>query len=514
MISSDADPLPTPIARLKEAVLSKRPILRQILADHGDLPLREYAQRYHMVASPAVGADRRSECIQVITAETQRQLGHDVAASVERQLSHHYYLSTADHLGPLVHPFFLSLNLLRAADYVESRNPNHANVISLACGSISLENSSFPRGVLFHSQATPEAIMQRFPFLSSHIRPSLVNYVPSYTEADMAKVDDLISTKVRSNEITDDEAQRLRAFLADYYLDPHVLASHNFSSQLTKSNWALWKQYFPATAAVPNLVSLELETVVNQLLKHHLSKPTFIHQLLFNPSWAEHLNRFEGIQGAFNRTSKYGTELFWAVPPNSKHRVQLWRQGTALCTDDGSYRVELNPDALARALAANELIPSLLVSYILLACYYGLELLGGFSQTTYLTDMKAAYLTIARDVADDESLAVAEPVKTDKLGGEFVLAYLETANGDLVPATGLDLMLHGNATVSWERFLGNASQITLEQTLDPMLPEFYRIIYPDSVRDPDLMAITPEAITAANGSQSVIQPCASLKSVA
>src|SRR6185503_4602190 len=95
--------------------------------------------------------------------------------------------STADHTGPLTHPFFVNSNLLTAASLKTHADPALENVIVLSCANISLNNSSLPRGILYHS-AQKDMPMRRCSFFPSSIRPQNVYTLKPFGPSDIKKI--------------------------------------------------------------------------------------------------------------------------------------------------------------------------------------------------------------------------------------------------------------------------------------------------------------------------------------
>ncbi len=498
---------------LREKVFDKRRVLREIVRKHGSKNLYDYARGYAQVNVNEPILERQEEFLRVFRDEVAQRLGDDVARSATEQLRKYYFVSTTDHHGPLSHPFFLNANLLSSVPFVEQRDPVLHNVIVLACANVSLNNSSFPRGLLFHSFAKGTSQMHRLAFSSCSSRLCPVYNFPAYTEADMKRVVSTLNEKVRTGDVGHAEGEKLYALLDGIYNTTDALSSRTFSEQITKTNFVLWKKFFNgAHPQIPDLIYLEQEGLVSRLItEYHLDADTVISRAIFDPGYEPLLTQyFEDIMGAFSRNSKYGTYLFWALPQGKKYRVQLWKQGNKLVSDDGLYSVELTPDAIRQALARRELIPSMLLTFMVLSFYYGLKCLGGFSQVNYLTEMKNAYIKMQVDLGGYKNIEVCARAQTKELGGDVTLAFLSEPGGKLIPATGLDLILYGNDK-TWPLLVEQSTQITIEQALNPLMPDFYRIIYPEVQRDPTLSRITAEDITRLTQLDTKIKACASLR---
>jgi hypothetical protein len=189
--------------------------------------------------------------------------------------------------------------------------------------------------------------------------------------------------------------------------------------------------------------------------------------------------------------------------------LQLWKKGNWLESADGSYRIELRPDTIREALKKRELIPGMMLCYILLCFYYGLKCLGGFSQVNYLTFMKNAYIKMQADRGNYKSIEMCARAQTKEMCGDVALAFLGLPDGSLTPATGLDLILHGSE-YTWPKLVELSKLITLEEALNPMMPEFYRIVYAEDVRKSDLNAVTAEDIVKLTGLDKKMKACAYL----
>lgn len=500
--------------KLVEKVLEKRPVLREIIQKRGMKNLYEYAKDYINVNLNPPIQQRQDEMIGTFQAEVERLLGAQVAKEAADQLAAHYYVSTADHHGPVTHPFFINSNLLTAAPFFEHSDPVLKNVIVLACGSVSLNNSSWPRGLLFNTYTNGKIQTQKLSFFPAKDRLCPVFNYRAYTTEDIERCRGFLKDMIKSGEVHQEEGSKVESLLDDIYLRPEIVDSQDFSDQITKTNFLLWKKFFGPKYQdeAPNLIYLEQESLVSKLLiNYHLYTDTTITHLLLDPAYDLLIdNYFEGIQGAFSRKENYGTYLFWALPKGAKYRVQMWKQGDKLVTEDGSYSIELKPEVIQKALEAKEIIPSMMLSYIVLAFYYGLKCLGGFSQVNYLTFMKNAYIKMQVDRGNYRSIEVCARSQTKEMGGDFTLAFMGGPNGELVPSTGLDLILYGTDE-TWPCLIEQSKQITLEEGIFSLMPEFYRILYLETERDPDLLSVSAEDITKLMKLDEKIKACTKIK---
>ncbi|MBP7992253.1 MAG: hypothetical protein KAZ30_01200 [Candidatus Magasanikbacteria bacterium] len=499
-------------AELKGAVLAKKLVLKDILEKHGSKSLTNYAQDYFEVNEGPHFTARQEEFLSSFEPEVARLLGVEVAKSAANQLRKYFFASTADHHGPICNPYFLGSNLVTAITGLAQNDSVFKHVIVLSCGTVSVDNDTFPRGLtLTGTNSMGELETLRLPFFSSHERPALICLLRAYGQTEITKIRNVAKDLARAGSITQETYYKINALITEIYDTPENLALASYSDQITTTNYQLWEKFFPATVEHPGLIYLELERFVTRLLlDHHLNKDTILHTLFFTEQGAELLMKnFDGIIGAFSTQDNSGTYLFWAVPKGERYRVRLMKKDGRLVSEDGSYSVPLTPEGIAHALEVKEIVPGMMVDFIILACYYGLKCLGGFSQVNYLTEFKYAYLKVMAELGETEELGMVEVLQTKELGEDMTIAYVGGAKGRTALATGIDVALH-LAPDTFEILKQEASQITLDQALDPMYPLFYKVIYPDWERKESLLSVTAHDITHNTGIEEKIMPCVKL----
>ncbi len=474
---------------LRDQILKKRPILRQIFNEQQSTSVKDYSLSLHSPKTFALET-KKQEFISGLAQIASRLFSPLVVNSLTNQLNKSYLVSTAEHHGPMTHPFFVHSNLLAASDNLE-------NIIVLAVGNVSLNNSSYPRGLMLHS-ANGQDI--HLPFFSDAHRMSPVFKHKGYTRQDISRLLHIIDQKSSLGLISQSTKQDLKTIISRMYVN--VADLEYYSDQITLTNNELWNYLFRYSSTKPSrLLTFQLEDVVIKLLNdYHLYSPTHINQLLFNESVHQKLlEESDGIPGNFNLSEQKGTFLFWALPAGSKYRQQLWLNNGSLVSKEG-YKINLEPQAVANALAGGELIPNMFLSMVLLSEYYGLKCLGGFSQGTYLTQMTSVYQKIFLKTPNTNNS------HTTGLRSDLVLAYFRDNKGNLCGASGLDLVLHYNPD-SWEIFNNITKQVTLEEAMAPLFPELYKILYPDQLRQAELASLNHKQMIKLYDLESKVSPC-------
>ncbi|MDA1316753.1 MAG: hypothetical protein O3B87_01870 [bacterium] len=468
------------LEKIRSALFQNRKVLGQLYREMGDISLYDYI-KHQSKSSFISDPSRRKEIIGIISDEVERLLGKERAVSCAEQLERNYFVITADHHGPLCQQNFLTGHLLAATTTLNGEN-NNQNIIVLSCANISFDNVSFPRGLVYHTVNNGEVILNSFPFFPRKVRPFPVFRFPHYEKEFVDENFQKLKLTEKAN-LSESQFISLQETIDSIFLKEDQFKLDSFSDQVTVMNAQLWQKYLTSKhEGKINLVTLEQENIVMKaLLKYHLSGTTEIDELLFSQKLIPYIEQyFDGISGAFDLKNKKGTYMFWGYPKDAKYRAQLWRRGDFLETEDGSFRVKLDPTGIRQALEEKTIYPSTLLSFILLSFYYGLKLAGGYRQIDYFTSMKHAYDKLQMHIKSAPLNEPSTPETTELDPSRPIIAFLKTPSGDFIPATGLDMILYGQDNM-WETFGEMMKTITLGDAINRACPSYYYSDFPEEV---------------------------------
>lgn len=507
------------LERLKGAIWARRPILGEIIIRRGEKSLCSYTQDFFDVNPSPVLDNRKSELIEIVYELAKERLGRSVARGIKNQLAKLPLVSTADHHGPITHPFFVNSNIISALPYFENADSDIKYLIDFSFASISANNSSFPRGICFHGGEEGTEKFIRIPVIPDKLKMSVVYGLRSINSEDVNKAITEITKKERSKEIINGRGEMVKKFIKSVFGNEEILESKDFCTQITKINYAMWPKFFHLKNGheekflkrikqkirrrknMPELIYLEIEGIVKELLiKHHLANTqSLIHRFLFHPDSQRLVFKyFDNLPGAFSLESGWGTYMFWGMDKKSR-RVKLALNKGELHSADGEIRIKWDEENLKKALEDKKIFPNMAFCYLIIALYYGIKCLGGFSQVNDLTLTKDAwkkYLVAIGEFTEAEAL---NPVQTKELGGDgMIITYLKNPDGTLVPATGIDMILEKTNT-SYKKYVELSKILNVKNTMAPMLPEIYNVLYNSYERDPHLSQITPDQIVNAKG---------------
>jgi hypothetical protein len=322
------------------------------------------------------------------------------------------------------HPFFFQSALLRAISQPE------LPVVNFATSHVSLGNSSYPRWLVFHGDwiRAPKEYLY-LPFFGSKSRMCPVFHFPAYTSEDIElHCIKRLQQYHKDSYVSEELYQKLLHFVRVHVLDETILALPDYSEQITRLNHIWGKTLFPE---IPPYISLDAEDMVVELLQAHLQEKTFFSWILIDMSMQSKIEEeFDGISCCFNRTNQSGTYLFWYLDEYHR-RHALWREWDELVSQDKSFRIQMISEVYRYHLEQRHLVPSGLLVYTLLACYYGLTCFGGFAQGEYLPRIQKAFKKIA---GESENLSTQSSLLNEDM------VFLFQNNGEI--STALDLSVH------------------------------------------------------------------------
>ncbi len=443
---------------LRRVVLVHKPGLKKIIRELGDTSVFSYFDSAWS-APTVVPEERKQEVLTVFESEASRLFGSSVAREATLQLEEQWYVSTAEHHAPVCHPFVVTGSVAQA---LVNRSRGCNNVIVFSCASISLNNSSFPRGIFWHTATLEEARAHVLPW---KYRAGSVYGLFPYT------LDDLERFTL--------ECEALLPSTPSYALErvfasPAVMMQGSFADQLSLANYILWKQ-LPGEQSTNMLYIPQERMVADLIVSYHLETPTVIFELLFNPLWRDAFVRhFDGLVGSFTSLTQRGTYLFWGLYKTL--RIPLIIKDGQLVSHDGTVAVALTPEAVGDALETGVLMPSMALSFIVLSFYYGLTCGGGFSQVDYLPELRDAWSALLAEMGRFDTVATS--VRADFLSSDVACYIVGAKTEERTLATAIDLMLYSDEATA--RVMADTlREIPLSAALDNLMPEFYTIVQGD-----------------------------------
>jgi hypothetical protein len=494
------------IENLEKLIFKASPIFGRIMKKYGHKSLYDYSKEFLNIQVNSRLEGRRSLCLQIVQNEVEKRLGKKVSMEVEKQLMKVPLVNTMDHHSIIDHPFWINTNLVTSLAYKEAKRKKILkNLIVFSFASISINNpSGFPRGLLFHGGDAGEGPLIRLPILADKWKMRTTYGTPAYTLEDLNRAKSLLVKKEREGLISKRRVQQINELIFSELEKEDILKSENLCEQITKINYRLWPKYFSGKN-MPNLIYIEAESITRELLLQEVldDETCLLYKILFKSRIRKKiLKYFEGISGSFSRKDDSGTYFFWSFDEKG-HRIRLILEGNKLISKDGKFELELEPNKVRAALENTKIFPSTMLIYLFLSLHYGFKCLGGFAQVNDLTRMKEALLHALVDLGFYNEIYLVCKIQTKEFGGDGpVLAYIRNDKKELIPATGIDLLL-SEEKLSYDDYQAMSHKLSLREMLAPMLPEIYTVFYPSYKRE-EVEILTSEEIIKQTGLQTKI----------
>ncbi len=408
---------------IKVQVFKKRPVLGEIENNFGDLTLSGYIKTAWEM--PKQKPDQ--EFLKIISHFLNTIYGSNIADQARQQLLAKPLVSTIDHLGIWGHPIFVNADLIYSLHF---KLPEYA--ICLATESVSLNNvTSWSGSVLKHDDF---ANLHRHSFFPDKLKTLPVFSTPSITEKDILRFKKNKESEYILNALQIDTNQ------------------NSFSTQTCRMSYNLWQKVFPSA---PKLVYLPLESIVLEYIKNIIGdQENIIGKLILTAEGRELWQKYFSNEHTF---------MFWGI--DEKGRRQILRN----LPDRGN---------LLKLIEGRKIYPSSPLCFMVLL-YTGFACVGGFTQTTWLTEVKEKFVSLLKDLQTSQEVILNITSIPTKNFAESSLASLKIGE-NIVQPTAMDLLETGkDYYLEYQKL---SEQITLSESLDLALPEIYNVVVPPAER--------------------------------
>lgn len=406
-------------------VCKRSPVVERTLDSYGKVSLADYLRQTLLISESPL--QPRNDLLEVVYRYTAPLLGENVAEKAAQELAAFPVILTANHHGVDFLAQSVQGSLIFSLRKIDDKPAKTVPVF--ACGNISLNNPTYPRGLLLYAADRQSAEIKlpiRLPiFFDRHKRKS-VSIVGPFDSDMLAKTQRHLSMLVRNEQVPPALAETAAIILREDYQDSAVIGLQNYSQQAVVLNNRIWKRCFREPEYAPELIYLELEKITIMLLDADLNnEDCLIWQVMFNSSLrAKVLSQLNGVKACWDQSklakracqkadNKYvlpsgsGTIFFWAIDAaglrvplllteGSDHRIAL--QGR---DDQGKlWTIPFTPRDILDGLQAGRLLPSLFTCYSTIGFARGVSCCGGYFQAEYLADMRRGLISALRESID------------------------------------------------------------------------------------------------------------------
>jgi len=417
---------------IQNAVFLKRPKLRELYEKEKDTLLVSYL-------SDGLNKNRQVSriFIDIFKDEVQKIFkDNSLLEKIEDYFSKTNYISTVDHHGILSHPSFFQAHLVQA---LANEKKDLKIIPVLSSGSISLDNHTFPRGLIFQCQKGE----RRVALVGARHRNECV-----------------LGTRLSSKENIEISLSRIKKDmpLSVFNILSRVIfkniSEKSFSSYASLTNRVLF-------SSLPNFGNLDLVMIPHEKISARIIlESKDIQDLFFRDDFIlKYEIEYKNIVGAHSSDGLHGTFLFWRMFDGRREKIQ-YIDGL-LKNNDASFSIKYSRENILPLLSLGEIIPCMAVSYTLLG-NFGLSLGGGFNQIDYLSTIYTAGTEVFPSFYFElENI----------MGGDFIYTGVKNSQ-NIFPASYLDI-LKNFSTNNVEDFVKNVERVTLGDAVFGVLRDAY-----------------------------------------
>lgn len=168
---------------------------------------------------------------------------------------------------------------------LKEKNANQRAIPVIACANISLNNLTYPRGILLYGlkKNNINKIPYKIPLFPDKDKTKTVCNLNPIKKENIQIAIKNVSNLFKSNMISSTMYKTVIEVLENDYLSELVLSQKSYSDQAVIINYNLWKKIFRENLSDINVVYLSLEDIALKLIEKDLYKVgSLLHIILFD----------------------------------------------------------------------------------------------------------------------------------------------------------------------------------------------------------------------------------------
>ncbi|MCF8104176.1 MAG: hypothetical protein K9K64_01725 [Desulfohalobiaceae bacterium] len=447
-----------------EQLKSSFPSIERILHQYAHHSIADYLNTFPEAVHETL--QTRQDLYQVLSCMSAPLLGKQVAGNLVADLDKDPTILTVNHHGVDYFSLTFQAGLLFALR--KSMSPGRLKTAPIfSCSSISMDNLSFPRGLLLYQSGsiTDNWRPQKIPIFPARLKSQLTGLCRPITGDALA----LTRKNLEHIALQADSASihsSVLGILDESYSNPENLSLQSYSEQATYLNYTLGQRITKDLTNFPAPVYLDLEAISTGLLTIDLADSrSLAWKCLFDPGLRDTILKYldgsaacwelgqlkqaaAGCEGPPGDLKCAGTVFFWGVDEKNR-RISLYLSRDScsrlhLIGRDMSGRQWFYPFTEAdimTALEKQELIPSLFLCFLVLAFARGMICVGGIHQSSYLQDMQQRLVGCFNDTPGyKQAASIVSQVPTHTYLDNMIAVASLIDNRYLVPAGPVEIL--------------------------------------------------------------------------
>ncbi|HIJ54495.1 MAG TPA: hypothetical protein HPQ03_00050 [Deltaproteobacteria bacterium] len=451
------------------------PAVHRVLLQHENRPLPEYLNS--ILKHPDSSYQPREDLLSTVYRFLKPLLGEFIANQAREELTRLPIVLTSSHTGIESYSIFIQGNILFALHALLGRKHNRA-VVAFSFGNVPLNNRTYPRGLLLY-KVKPENLdlmPVRLPIFPDRLKRTASSCAPPFSSSMIDQSISSLGQIEKTGLISKKFHRSVKKVLREEFLSEDILNLSSYSQQVVVLNNRIWKRLYADLQAIPELIYIEIESIVRNLMVMDLSnQDSLVSHVLFNPTVRDQvITQLDGISGCWhlknlkthvkeNHTKKRpntidptGTIFFWWIDEwGKKVPLTLTPGGRGQCTLKGiggrgkTVEIAHSPDIIIEQLRQNNLLPSVFSCFLSFALARGVVCIGGCFQSDYLPVIQRAVCHALIDGGLKDVAQAVLHVKTDVyLPGMAGIMTQPELKPYLLPAGIFEILSGGGITSS------------------------------------------------------------------
>lgn len=446
------------------------PVVKKIIEKYGSVSLSHYINNFSIDRQP--GFQSGSDLNKAVFQYTTPLLGKSVAKRVAHDISNSPSVLTTTHHGIDYFANSVQGNLIYGAGALTGRS-SQSTIPVFSWGNIPLNNATYSRGILIYLANYPslQEMPLKLPLYPDKCKNTMVSYTQAFDLKMIAALKQRIYQLFKKNILLPSTLDILNTVLDEDYSDPDVISLQSYSEQSVIVNHRIWKRLFSNKTDIPDLIYIEMETIVNTLLQTDLANAgSLARRVLFNPSVKQDLLRaLDGVRGCWNQKNLIeqqnrirkktqtgtGTVFFWGVDPRGR-RIPLHSETNSkgqefLCgikSNGDLFTIPYHIEAIMQGLYEKTILPSLFTCFLTVSFARGLVCIGGDFQGEYLSKMQTGLTRSLKKSGDEDLADCIKNVKTDAYLDGMLAFMCPLKKTSFIPAGPIEIISSGGVAKS------------------------------------------------------------------
>ena len=360
------------------------PSVHRVLLQYENRPLLDYLNS--VLKHPDSSYQSREDLLSTVYSFLKPLLGEFIANQARDEIVRLPVVLTSSHTGIESYSIFTQGNILFALHSLLGRKHNRA-VVAFSFGNVPLNNLTYPRGLMIY-KVNPENLdlmPVRLPIFPDRLKRTASSCAPPFSSSMIDQSLASLGQIEKTGLISEKVYKLVTKIVQEELLSEDILNLSSYSQQVVVLNNRIWKLLYADLQAVPELIYIEIESIVRKLMVMDLANPdSLVSHVLFNPTVRDQvISQLDGISGCWHlknlRTrlkknytksrptimDSTGTLFFWWIDEWGK-KVPLYLESDG----SGKWRfkgvdgrgkvVEFanTPDIIIEQLRQNNLLPS------------------------------------------------------------------------------------------------------------------------------------------------------------